>query len=247
MDDRISDNGIRINKYLSSAGFCSRREADRLVESGAVMVDGIIAGNGTKVCTTQQVTVNGQSVAMNTHERKVYALYKPAGYISSLSDEQGMGIGSLITTNVRVYPVGRLDKDSEGLMLLTNDGELMNSILKAANGHEKEYLVTTDIVVTEAFLHKLENGVPITNGATGKKVITARCQTTWVDEHNFKITIIQGMNRQIRRMCGYCGYKVVNLKRIRIMNITLKGLHCGEMCEITGDRLNELKNMLRQR
>ena len=173
----------------------------------------------------------------------MYALYKPVGYISSLSDEQGQGIGMFIPEGLRLYPVGRLDKDSEGLMLLTNDGELMNDILKASGGHEKEYIVQVNKDISEDFLTGLEHGVTITNGATGKKVVTASCKTFKMDKRSFKITLIQGLNRQIRRMCGSFEYKVVNLKRIRIMNITIGNMKPGDIVEITGQKLLELKKL----
>ena len=140
--------------------------------------------------------------------------------------------------------MGRLDKDPEGLMLLTNDGELMNNVLNASNGHEKEYIVTTDRKITNDFIRGMEKGVPITNGATGKKIITAPCKITKIDEHSFKIIIIQGLNRQIRRMCGHFGFKVLTLKRIRIMNVTLGELKTGEIKELESDVLKELYRQL---
>lgn len=234
----------RINKFLSSVGFCSRREADRLVAEGRVTIDGYTAEIGRRVSQGAVVCVDGVPVG-DRQEHKVYALYKPEGYISSLSDSQGEGISRFIGEGIRLYPVGRLDKDSEGLMLLTNDGWLMNEILKASGGHEKEYRVTVDKHITDDFLRKLECGVPITNRATGEKVVTASCRTRMVDGNTFCITLIQGLNRQIRRMCGYFGYKVVRLQRIRIMNITLEGLLPGQMREIVGEELLRLKEILK--
>lgn len=238
----MDNNEIRINKYLSMAGYCSRRAADELICQGRVTVDGITAETGTKVAKGQSVSVDGQSIAL-VEEHRVYAFYKPVGYISSLSDEQGKGIGEFIPDGLRLFPVGRLDKDSEGLMLLTNDGELMNSILKASGGHEKEYLVKVNKDITDSFLKGMEQGVVITNGATNEKVKTATCKTVKMDNRSFKITLIQGLNRQIRRMCGSFEYKVLNLKRIRIMNITIGKLQPGEIVEITGQELSQLKKL----
>ncbi|MCM1308490.1 MAG: pseudouridine synthase [Butyrivibrio sp.] len=232
----------RINKFLSSAGFCSRREADRLVAEGRVTVDGQTAFLGTRVSQGARVLVDGRGIDAQT-QRRVFALYKPAGYISSLSDSQGEGIARFIPPQIRLYPVGRLDRDSEGLMLLTNDGGLMNEILKAAGGHEKEYRVTVDKRVTGRFLRAMEDGVPIRNSATGEKIMTAPCKTRQIGEKEFFITLTQGLNRQIRRMCGYFGYKVESLQRIRIMNITLDGLSPGQLREICGEELIMLKGM----
>lgn len=235
-------NEIRINKYLSMSGYCSRRAADDIVSQGRVTVDGVVATMGTKVSQNAVVKVDNKIVSL-CKEYKVYAFNKPVGYISSLSDEQGEGIGRFIPPDLRLYPVGRLDRDSEGLMLLTNDGELMNSILKASGGHEKEYIVTVDHDLTDNFLHDMERGVKITNGATGEKIITAPCTTQFIDKRHFKIILIQGLNRQIRRMCGFFGYKVQRLQRIRIMNIKINNLKYGEIREITGSELLELKKM----
>lgn len=234
----------RINKFLSSAGFCSRREADRLVMEGRVTVDGHTALLGTKVTDGASVLVDGRSIDAQT-EHRVFALYKPVGYISSLSDSQGEGIACFIREKIRLYPVGRLDKDSEGLMLLTNDGELMNEILKAAGGHEKEYRVTVNKPLNERFLRGMESGVVIRNNATGEKIMTAPCRLRRIGEREFCITLTQGLNRQIRRMCGYFGYKVESLQRIRIMNITLDGLSPGQIREVCGDELARLRGMIR--
>lgn len=239
----MGNNEIRINKYISMAGYCSRRAADELIAQGKVYVDGMVAETGTKVKAGQIVIVDGQ-VVEPVEERRVFAFYKPVGYISSLSDEQGQGISSFIPEGLRLYPVGRLDKDSEGLMLLTNDGELMNGILKASEGHEKEYIVQVNRNVTQEFLSNMEKGVSITNGATGQKVKTAPCKTCILDKRSFKIILIQGLNRQIRRMCGSFEYKVLNLKRIRIMNINIGKLEPGEIVEITGQELLDLKKLV---
>lgn len=207
------------------------------------MVNNIVATTGTKVMPHDIVTIDGEAVNL-IDEYKVYALYKPVGYISSLSDEQGEGIGRFIPEYLRLFPVGRLDKDSEGLMLLTNDGELMNSILKASGGHEKEYIVTVDHIITNEFISEMEKGVVITNGATGNKIKTAPCRIKKIDDKNFSIILIQGLNRQIRRMCGNFGYKVMRLKRIRIMNVRVDGLKPGDIREVTVEELSILRGMI---
>lgn len=236
-------NGIRINKYISMTGFCSRRAADELVSHSRVMVNGKVAVTGTKVMPEDIVTVDGNVVSL-IDEYKVYALYKPVGYISSLSDEQGKGVSKFIPEALRLFPVGRLDKESEGLMLLTNDGELMNSILKASGGHEKEYIVTVDHIITEEFINGMEKGVVITNGATGNKIKTAPCRLKKIDDKNFGIVLIQGLNRQIRRMCGSFGYRVTRLERTRIMNVRVDGLNPGDIREVTGEELSILRGMI---
>lgn len=241
----MDNNKIRINKYISQSGFCSRRAADELVAAGRVMINGEAAVCGSGVTPCDIVTVDGTAISI-IEDKEVYAFYKPMGYISSLSDEQGEGIGKFLPEGKRLFPVGRLDKESEGLILLTNDGNLMNEILKASNGHEKEYIVTTRQVITDDFLTKMAKGVPITNAATGKKIITAPCKTMKINDNQFKITLIQGLNRQIRRMCGYFGYDVVNLMRVRIMNITLKGMKPGQVELIEGTRLAEIKKLVKK-
>ena len=239
----MEDNkGIRINKYLSMSGYCSRRAADTLVEQGRVTVDKTVAVTGTKVMPGQQVVADGHPVKLPGQYR-VFAFYKPVGYISSLSDEQGEGIGKFIPESLRLFPVGRLDRDSEGLMLLTNDGQLMNSVLKASEQHEKEYVVQVDRDITGEFLEQMSRGVLITDRAKGIKVRTAPCRIERIDNRHFKIILIQGLNRQIRRMCGFFGYKVTKLQRIRIMNIVSEGLNPGDIKEITGEDLSQLRKM----
>lgn len=234
---------MRINKYLSESGVCSRREADRMVLAERIHIDGILAEVGSQVEEGQVVSLDGK-VIEPVAEKKVYALNKPKGYISSLSDEQGTGISKFIPDDLRLFPVGRLDKASNGLMLLTNDGDLMNAVLKAANGHEKEYLVTVDRSVSREFLEGMASGVPIINGATGERTMTAPCSVIKVTDKSFKIILVQGLNRQIRRMCGYFEFKVIKLKRIRIMNIQLGTLGEGKIREITGEELEILKKTL---
>lgn len=238
------ENELRLNKFLSTSGFCSRRAADALIEEGRVVVDGTAATMGMRVTPNSLVLVDGVVVEYR-EEHRIFAFNKPVGYISSLSDEQGEGIGRFIDDGIRLYPVGRLDKDSEGLMLLTNDGEFMNKVLNAANGHEKEYIVTVNKNIEDSFLTDMQKGVPIKNKATGKKIITAPCKTQKMDSKSFKIVLTQGLNRQIRRMCSAFGYNVVRLQRVRILNIELGELGPGELVELTGDRYRELMEIVK--
>ena len=234
-----SEAGIRINKYLSEAGFCSRREADRLVAEGRVTIGTAVALIGSKVLPGDEVKVDGR-LAGAPADKVVYAFNKPVGYISSLSDKQGKGISRFFPKGQRLFPVGRLDKDSDGLMLLTNDGGLMNSILSAANGHEKEYRVVVDKAITQDFISQMEQGVEILNKATNERVRTAPCKVTAESERCFRIILIQGLNRQIRRMCEELSYKVVNLTRIRIMNVKLGNLGEGSVRRLSDIEEKEL-------
>ena len=231
---------IRLNKFLSDAGVCSRREADRLVEAGRVTVDGRPAAVGQKVSDGQQIAVDGRPV--RPHARKiVYAMNKPVGVVCSTADhDRAPIVTSLIDSPVRVYPVGRLDKDSEGLLFLTNDGELTDAILRARNGHEKEYLVEIDRPVTADFLKKMASGVPILD------TVTRPCTVEKTGHRSFHIVLTQGLNRQIRRMCEALGCRVVKLKRVRIVNIRLGSLKPGEYRELTQAEERELRRRLGQ-
>jgi len=224
-------------------GICSRREADKLIEQGLVTIDGRAAGCGDKVAEGQVVMVRGKKAEIISADAvKVYALNKPVGIISSMSDEQGESLlGYAKETGLRLYPVGRLDKDSQGLVLLTNDGALAEGIMKAGEGHEKEYIVSVDNEITEEDLKALESGVMIYNKATDEMVKTAPCRCKRISRYTFSVVLIQGLNRQIRRMCESLGYSVVTLTRTRIMNIRLESLKSGEMREITGSELDELR------
>lgn len=223
----------RINKYLSEAGVCSRRAADKLIEEGKVTVDGIIAVMGTKVTQGQSVMVNGKLVSKE-EEKVIIAFNKPVGIVCTTEVKEKNNVIDYIKYPKRIFPIGRLDKDSQGLLLLTNDGDLMNDILKAANGHEKEYIVTVDKVITEDFINGMSNGVPILDR------ITNRCKVEKVSDRTFRIILTQGLNRQIRRMSEYFGYKVVKLKRIRIMNIHLDNLKIGQYRELTEEEIKGL-------
>lgn len=204
----------RINKYLSESGFCSRREADRLIESGRVKINGIKALIGSKVTLSDVVSVDDKVVLKN--ENFVYlAFNKPIGIVSTTDQDIKDNMIDFIKYPERIFHIGRLDKDSEGLILLTNDGDIVNKILRAENKHEKEYIVTTNREVTTQFCEAMSKGVPILD------VVTKPCKVEKIGKNAFKIVLIEGLNRQIRRMCEYFNYEVVSLKRVRIMHIKL--------------------------
>lgn len=227
---------IRINKYLSEAGYCSRREADRLVEAGRVSIDGSVAIMGSKVSDKSCVAVDGRKVGRKA-ETVLLAFNKPVGIVCTTTDKQGNNnIVDYIGYPTRIYPVGRLDKDSEGLILMTNNGEIMDKILRSANGHEKEYIVETDKSLTKEFADRMAAGVYLKE----LERTTRPCRVEIIGKKRFRIILTQGLNRQIRRMCGELGYKVISLKRIRIMNIHLGELAVGEYREVTGEEYKSL-------
>lgn len=226
---------VRLNKYLSGQGICSRREADKYIEAGKVTINGHIAGMGEKVDGTEEILFDGRLVSAAREEKIVLAMNKPAGIVCSSKEKDN--IIDYLKYPKRVYPVGRLDKDSTGLILLTNDGELMNEILKARNYHEKEYEVRVRERITADFIRGMSEGVWLSE--LGVK--TRPCKVKKVDAYTFRIILTQGLNRQIRRMCVYFNFRVVTLKRIRIMNIQLGDLKEGEWREIKGRELRELR------
>ena len=231
---------MRINKYLSSAGVCSRREADRLVEAGRVQIDGQKAVMGSKVCGGQIVCVDGKPVAAE-EEMILLAVNKPAGIVCTTTDKQGTNnIVDFLGYPKRIYPVGRLDKESEGLLLMTNNGSMMDQILRAANGHEKEYLVEVDKDIQETFLKRMAAGVYLEE----LDRTTRPCRIYKEGSRCFRIILTQGLNRQIRRMCETLGYRVLRLKRVRIMNIYLGDLPVGAMREVTKEEYARLQHML---
>ena len=232
-------DGIRINKYMSEAGICSRREADRLIEEGRVRINGTEAGVGTRVLPGDRVTVDGQEAVEQKEADKVLLAYnKPKGVECTSDRSNPDNIIDKIGYSRRIYTIGRLDKSSCGLILLTNDGELAYRISKAGDNHEKEYIVRVDRPFPDSFLEELRKGVELPE----KK--TAPCKTERLSEQMFRITLIQGLNRQIRRMCECFDYKVVYLKRIRVMNILLGDLAPGTYRVLAGDELKELKRRL---
>ena len=229
----------RLNKYLSAAGVCSRREADRLVELGLVTIDGHVAEVGEKVLPGQTVCVRGKRVEAEEPE-VLLAYYKPRGIVCTAKRSIHDNIIDAIGYPVRIYPVGRLDRDSEGLILMTNQGDLTEKIVHARYCHEKEYLVRVDRPVTEEFLRRMAGGVPILD------TVTRPCEVTGMGKYTFSIVLTQGLNRQIRRMREALGYRVRELKRIRVINIRLGNLMPGEYREITGEEKASLLAALKQ-
>lgn len=238
IENNITDE-IRLNKYLSDSGVCSRREADRFIEEGKVKVDGQVAIMGTRIKKGQVVTLNGKTIEKD--EKLVLIAYnKPCGIVCTTDRREPDNIVDYINYGKRIYPIGRLDKDSEGLILLTNTGEIVNKILRAGNNHEKEYIVTVNKPITTEFLKGMASGVPILD------TITKPCQIKALDKFVFQIILTQGLNRQIRRMCEYFGYKVLELKRVRIMNINLGRLKVGDYRNVTESEIKELNRLIKE-
>ena len=236
-DDTPSSSGIRINKYLAESGICSRREADKLIADGKVRIDGELAVMGSKVVDGQKVTVNGKDISKN-EDLILIAFNKPIGIVSTTDRREPDNIIDFINYGQRIFPIGRLDKESEGLILLTNDGDIVNKILRAGNYHEKEYVVTVNKDITPEFLRIMSSGVPIL------ETVTRPCRIEQIDKKVFKIILTQGLNRQIRRMCEALGYRVRALTRIRIMNIKLNHLKSGTWRNLSPKELEELKEMI---
>lgn len=231
---------IRLNKYLSDAGVCSRRQADRYVEEGRITIDGRPAQMGERVLPEQTVCLDGKKIDGTggvSSKRIVLAVNKPRGIVCTTSKKEKDNIVDFIHYPVRIYPVGRLDKDSEGLILMTNDGELMDEILRARNGHEKEYEVQVNRPVSDRFLKEMAGGVPILD------TVTRPCKIRKTGTFTFRIILTQGLNRQIRRMCEALGYRVRALKRIRVMNIRLDDLATGTYRELTEAEVFELMRL----
>lgn len=228
----------RINKYLSEVGYCSRRAADKLIEQGRVTINGSVPEMGTKISEGDEVRVDGQLIS-ETGEKPVYiAFNKPVGIVCTTDTRvEKDNIIDFINHPQRIFPIGRLDKPSEGLILLTNDGDIVNKILRARNHHEKEYLVMVNRPITEDFLQKMRKGVPILD------MITRKCEVEKIGRFEFKIILTQGLNRQIRRMCEYLGYRVTKLKRIRIMNIHLD-VPVGDWRDLTEVELKEINRLV---
>ncbi len=227
------NTGKRLNKFIADSGYCSRREADRLIEEGRVLVDGRKGVLGDKILPGMKVIADGHDLTGDSE--KVYiVLNKPAGIVCTADPREPMNVVDYINYPARIFPVGRLDKDSEGLLLMTSDGEIVNRLLRAAGGHEKEYEVEVDRPVTREFLEKMMAGVEILD------TVTLPCKVRKTGERSFNIILIQGLNRQIRRMCEALGYNVRKLRRIRIMNIKLGNMQPGQWRDVTKDELSAL-------
>ena len=237
---------IRLNKYLSAAGICSRREADRLIESGRVTVDGKRAVPGMHVSENQIVKV-GKKTVHTGNERIVLAVNKPVGIICTEDRRTKNNIIRFLDYPQRITYAGRLDKDSEGLLIMTNDGDLINRMMRARYAHEKEYKVTVDRPLTDAFIREMSEGVHITDKEKKLDAVTRPCKVTKIGKYTFSIVLTQGLNRQIRRMCEALGYKVTTLKRIRIMNVELGNLKPGEVRGLTEQELKELYGTVKER
>lgn len=234
---------VRLNKYLSSAGFCSRRKADEWIAAGKVMVNGRPADIGIRVSDEDEITVNGK-VIRREEPFKLVAFYKPKGYActSHRGDESSIFRNFDLDSDLKY--IGRLDKDSEGLLLLTNDGDLCNEISKARNQHEKEYVVTVNKPITDDFLEGMARGVRIYNADKDTYVVTNPCNVYPQNDNTFTIILTQGLNRQIRRMCEHFGYRVKRLCRIRVMNITLTDMRAGDIRNVTEDEYTKLRQMI---
>lgn len=229
---------VRINKYLSEVGYCSRRAADKLIEQGRVTINGKVPEMGTKITSKDDVRVDGKPLQNANEELDYIAFNKPIGIVCTTDTRvEKDNIIDYINYQKRIFPIGRLDKPSEGLILLTNDGDIVNKILRSGNNHEKEYIVRVNRPITPDFIHKMGNGVPILD------TISKKCKVKAIDDFTFNIILTQGLNRQIRRMCEFLDYKVVKLKRIRIMNIHLD-IPIGEWRPLTQKELDEINQLL---
>ncbi len=228
----------RINKFLSEVGYCSRREADKLIAAGRVTVNGEIPEMGTKIATEDVVAVDGTILKNNNNSFVYLAFNKPLGIVCTTDNRvEKDNIIDYINYHKRIFPIGRLDKPSEGLILLTDDGDIVNKILRASNNHEKEYIVTVDKPISQTFIERMSSGVPILDR------VTKKCEVKKIDSYTFRIILTQGLNRQIRRMCEYLNYDVQTLKRVRIMNIKLD-VPVGEYRELTSIEFEELNTLL---
>ncbi|MBQ4800613.1 23S rRNA pseudouridine(2604) synthase RluF [Pseudoalteromonas sp. MMG006] len=227
----------RLNKFISETGFCSRREADKYIEQGRVTVNGNMPEMGVKVADTDNVLIDGNS--LRAKPKRVYIAYnKPVGITCTTESKIQSNIVKAVNYPTRIFPIGRLDRPSEGLIFLTNEGDIVNKILRAGNNHEKEYVVTVDKPLNRQFVTKMANGIPILD------TVTKKCKVTQTAPQEFKIVLTQGLNRQIRRMCEYLGYEVVTLKRTRIMNVTLKGLKVGQWRHLTDVEMAQINDSI---
>nr|AAK38326.1 hypothetical pseudouridine synthase [Flavobacterium johnsoniae UW101] len=233
----MEENLKRLNKFIGETGYCSRREADKLIEEGRVTINGAAAEMGTKVSSDDEIRIDGKLI-VEKHEKLVYlAFNKPVGIECTTNLEVKNNIVDYINYPKRIFPIGRLDKASEGLIFMTNDGDIVNKILRARNNHEKEYTVTVNKPITERFIQRMGNGVPILD------TVTKKCKVEQISKYTFKIILTQGLNRQIRRMSEYLGYEVTALKRIRIINISLD-VPVGRYRDLTDAEIKELNKLI---
>lgn len=236
--DQTQNAGKRLNKYIADSGYCSRREADRLIEEKRVRVNGKIGVLGDRILPGMQVTVDGKT--LSGRGEKVYiALNKPRGIVCTADPREPMNVVDYISYPIRIFPVGRLDKDSEGLLLLTSDGEIVNRLLRAAGGHEKEYEVEVDKPLTREFMEKMMSGVEILD------TVTLPCKLRRTGSRSFNLILVQGLNRQIRRMCEALGYTVQKLRRVRINCLKIGSLQPGQWRELTPDEVSELLDSIK--
>jgi 23S rRNA pseudouridine2604 synthase len=233
-----SDQPIRINKFISETGFCSRREADKLIEAGKVSLNGRVAVLGDKATPGDEVKINGKILNTGKKAEIYIAFNKPVGITCTTERHVKGNIIDYIRHPERIFPIGRLDKPSEGLIFLTSDGDIVNKILRAGNQHEKEYEVEVDKPITPEFVRKMRNGVPILG------TVTRKCQVEQEGRYAFRIILTQGLNRQIRRMCTYLGYTVTRLMRVRIMNVTLEGLPVGKWRNLSAAEMKTIHEMV---
>lgn len=233
----MEEEAKRLNKFISETGYCSRREADRLIEEGRVTINGIVPQMGTKVTARDEVRVDGTLMGTRTEKPVYLAFNKPVGIECTTNTEIQNNIVDYINYPKRIFPIGRLDKASEGLIFITNDGDIVNKILRARNNHEKEYVVTVNRPITDRFIQRMAGGIPILD------TVTRKCKVEQISKYIFRIVLTQGLNRQIRRMCEYLDYEVTALKRIRIINISLD-VPVGRYRELTPAEIKELNQLI---
>ncbi|MEW5676233.1 23S rRNA pseudouridine(2604) synthase RluF [Flavobacterium enshiense] len=233
----MEENKTRINKFLSETGYCSRREADKLLEEGRITINGKVPELGTKVSTDDEIRVDGKLIREKTSKPIYLAFHKPVGIECTTNQSVRNNIVDYINYPKRIFPIGRLDKASEGLIFMTDDGDIVNKILRARNNHEKEYVVTVNKPITDRFIQRMGNGVPILD------TVTKKCKVEQISKFVFRIVLTQGLNRQIRRMCEYLGYEVTALKRIRIINISLD-VPVGRYRDLTDTEIKQLNLLI---
>ena len=233
----MEENLKRLNKFISETGYCSRREADKLIEQGLVLLNGVVADLGTKVSNADEIRIDGKLIRENNKKNLYLAFNKPVGIECTTNLDVHNNIVDYINYPERIFPIGRLDKGSEGLIFMTNDGDIVNKILRARNNHEKEYIVTVNRPITDRFIEKMGNGIPILD------TITRECKVEQISKYVFRIILTQGLNRQIRRMCEFLDFEVTALKRTRIINISLD-VPLGRFRELTAEEIIELNQLI---